>query len=933
MFSNFSNAGTTVNENSPNTFEKERLENAAKRELRGGLTRGATNGRGSRANMHSNNHVRFADSQAVDHKDTQSSGQASTTPSPFGAPSITPFNPFAPTQNSSSSATVFGAAPKSHNPFGAPAQTPTTIFGTTQGIVPKSTSVNGLQSTPSSVFGAPSTSFSSSPFGGPSYNSNGVQGNSGGFDIVASEHATHAFGGQSSSPFARTGMSSNASSQSKVSSTPASTARAFGTFTSGTKANGFSTANTSSPSLNHEPTSSIILAEKMDKLLQKEGINQPIWPTSTPGDPKQKAAVESFWQTSKAYRSKVRASLIRAGFLDDPEKPKKLSEAIDFKGTCEDMCPEFEKITRIMEHDVRDPEKEVAPDGSLRPSPQRMVKALARSAAGQDAPLPMDVRSPAALRRTLDYLLHSILGDDTNLPSVHGFLWDRTRAIRRDFVFQSSMNAAELGDQVYCLERITRFHVIALHRMSKEDVVAEDFSEQQEVEQLGKALLSLIHAYEDCSAQDIVCENEAEFRAYYVLFNSHNTGILETVQDWGWKFWGESDEVRTAVSLVEALQNIWDALGPLRPQSATDLAQNAYARFFSIVRDREVSYTMACFAEIHFNSVRKSALKTILASYRKQRDQTKDWTLTELNTYLWFDKEEDIISFGESYGLQFDEIDGEVHLSFESGDGVSDPFPPLKQRHSYSLVERKRGDNSLPVVIDKTVFEDADAAEQARLADKRNEFNGEHAKEEPDLFVNDDAPTNGQASTTLGVGSTLNVRDGQTVGEKQPALFSDSKSTSDRKQGLGQGTSLFDRIGTPPQQFGGGFFSQTTLEKPFTSLPGASQSPASLITKSADNASTFALQPTLSLPGDTANTAPKLQSFFPPQVPSLSSAESSKPSISQESSTTSANPVLAPNTAPQFSFGSSGVARPSSATLSSLRTSEKGVSSQSKTYQ
>lgn len=512
-----------------------------------------------------------------------------------------------------------------------------------------------------------------------------------------------------STPFAPTSIQTNGTSSVFPSPLYSSTSGFGASSTRPTPfdSNTFSSTNHMAKSIDlssaQQPSS---LANKMDKVLQKEGITKPAWPTTNLGDPNQKGVVEAFWQQSKAYRSKVRATLIRTGYLDDPDKPKKLSEAIDFKGTCEDMCPEFEKLTRIVEHDVQNAEKEKAPDGSLWPSPAKMVKALARSAAGQDAPLPMDVRSPAALRRTVDYLIHTVLEDETQLPSIHGFLWDRTRAIRRDFVFQSSMSSTELLDQVYCLERIARFHVVALHHMSKDGVVAEDFSEQQEVEQLGKTLLSLIHAYEDCQAQGISCANESEFRAYYVLFNGHNSGILEIVQDWGWEFWGKSEEIKIAVSLVETLQNTWDTRGPLRPHSATDVALNAYSRFFSIVEDPKVSYTMACFAEIYLNSVRKSVLKTILASYRKQRDQTRDWTLDRLNSYMRFDNQLEIIAFGEAYGLRFDEIDGEPYLCLNSDEGIIDPFPPLKQPHSYCLVEKKRGNHSLPEVIDSTVYED-----------------------------------------------------------------------------------------------------------------------------------------------------------------------------------------------------------------------------------
>lgn len=585
-------------------------------------------------------------------------------------------NPFANGSNNfRSSTTTSQANLPSPNPF-ASSQPPSV------GLNPFSaptTTVNGLQST--SAFGRPSGLTSDAtvakPFGGPSQT-----------------------------------FSSNVSTQS--SSTTASPDQ-YGIAAKQTSKSNF-TPKQLGPSRSLASVKSKVAGD-IERLLLRKGIFAPSWPTTSPGDPSQKGIMETFWQATKAYRAKVRTALIQSGQLDDPDKPKKLSEAIDFKGTCEEMCPEFEKITRIIEHDVQGPEKDTAPDGhNLWPSPRKMVKALARSAAGQDAPLPEDVRSPSALRRTLDYLIDTVLGPN-ELPAIHGFLWDRTRAIRRDFVFQqSSMSSDELTEQVYCLETITRFHVVALHQMSRDDVVAEDFSEQQEIEQLGKTLLSLIHAYEDCNAQGITCENEAEFRAYYVLFNSHNPGIFETVQDWGWKFWGESDVIRTSVCLVEALQNIWDLHGPLKPLSATNIAQNSYNRFFAIIEDRKVSYHMACFAEIYFNKVRKAALKTILSSYRKQKLQTEDWTLSKLNVYLRFDDEQDIIPFAEAYGLNFEERDGEDFLTFESDDSMVDPFPQLKQQHSSKLVERKRGSHSLPDVIHRTVFEEPLLGEEETFA-------------------------------------------------------------------------------------------------------------------------------------------------------------------------------------------------------------------------
>ncbi|POS83716.1 hypothetical protein EPUL_004666 [Erysiphe pulchra] len=406
------------------------------------------------------------------------------------------------------------------------------------------------------------------------------------------------------------------------------------------------------------------------------------------------------------YRERVRASLIKANLLDDPKVQKKLADAIDFKGTCDQMCPEYECLARIVEGRHDKTEREIKPDGSLAAQPRldKMVKALARSAAGQDAPLPCDIRTAAALRRTVDYLFNDILAE-RELESVHGFLWDRTRAIRRDFVFHSSVTPTELLDQIYCLERIIRFHAISLHYMSKDGISTEGFSDQQEREQLSRSLLSLIHAYDDCKKQGIECENENEFKAYYIVFNGEIPGILETVQNWGLDLWENSEIIRNAVCLSESLQNTWDFHGPLNPVSTMEVGQNTYSRFFSIVEDPTTSYTMACFAEIYFNKIRKGILRTILSSYRKQRNQTKDWTAEKLNIYLRFDDQNEVEPFVELYGLRFAETDNEWCLSFDSASSLKDPHPLPKQPHSYHLVERKRGTHSLVEAINSSVYE------------------------------------------------------------------------------------------------------------------------------------------------------------------------------------------------------------------------------------
>ena len=476
---------------------------------------------------------------------------------------------------------------------------------------------------------------------------------------------------------------------------------------------------------------------KIKNTLQHNGLlNDPDWPMAQPGDPRQNSAVKDFWMQMKQHRHKVRQILMKAGLIDDPDKPKKLSEAIDFKGTCEEMCPRFEQIARIMEHDVKNLERAQGPDGTMWPVPQKMIKAYGRSSAGQDAPLPDDIRTPRALRRTLDYMIREIVGDGNNLPTVHNFLWDRTRSIRRDFTFQqASLAAADYADEIYCLETIARFHVIALHQMSDPTNTSTDFSEHQEVEQLGRTLLSLIHTYEDCKALGIVCPNEAEFRAYHLVYHARNPAMMESVQDWGAEFWS-NNIIQTAIGLVECLHTIWEVNGPLKPHMKSEIAQNFCNRFFTVLQQPEISYVMACFAELHFNSIRQATLKTILSAYRKQRDQTTDWSASALNSYLHFDSLDDVESFVEAHGLNITDRDGMSYLDFDTAKAPVEPETKVKQPHSKKIVERKRGQKTLP----ECIYHNAYIPEGAGMEEEESLFVEQPSQQEVPFGFRQSAP-------------------------------------------------------------------------------------------------------------------------------------------------------------------------------------------------
>ncbi|KAM0257427.1 hypothetical protein ACHAQJ_004373 [Trichoderma viride] len=536
--------------------------------------------------------------------------------------------------------------------------------------------------------------------------------------------------------------------------------------------------------------------KKVYDRLRKDGISPPSWP-SQPGDPKSKGEMAKFRDQYEEYRKKVRASLTKASLIDDPDKRKTLQNAIDFRGICEDMCPEYEKITRITELDIPQHEKD-ARTGFAKTS--RMVKKLARSAAGQEAPLPMDVRSTAALRRTLDYLIDDLLRDDEKLPSLHGFLWDRTRAIRRDFTFLSSPTADDMKIQAYILENIARFHVTALHLLSQPGKAGEDFVEQQELEQLGKALLSLRDLYDDCNAQGITCENEAEFRAYYLLFHAHDSNTIEMLQrQWKPHFWRDSDDIRTAVSLVEALQNTADFHGPLKAAPFL-AASNAFHSFFRIVEDPSVSYTMACFAECHFPQLRRSILRAVKRAMARPKDPSNDLTAASLNKFLRFDTVEEAIDFAKLHGIDLvpDEqapMDAKRQRLVLNKEPLS--HPRLSHQFSQTLVEKKRGSRPLPDVIHKTIYEDSATSSQLGSGSFSMQNEGS-------LFVQDSEPeTSTESPPTATQTSTAFPAFGQT------------------SSGFGNNlASAHQASEQPPRVFGApGGQKSTPLANPFASAP------------------------------------------------------------------------------------------------------------------
>lgn len=304
------------------------------------------------------------------------------------------------------------------------------------------------------------------------------------------------------------------------------------------------------------------------------------------------------------------------------------------------------------------------------PCEELMVKRFRRSAAGYDEQLPSDIRPPAVLQMTLNHLFDSIIGGPEPLASTHKFVWDRTRGIRNDFSIQQVTKAEDLKIAIDCFERIARFHILSLHQLSHPTRDNGEFDHHQEREQLNNTLLSLMYYYDD-SRHKLSSPNEAEFRAYCVIFEiqDQRPDLEDRAQNWPGGVLKDA-RVRTALKLYAAAGNTSDEQGPLRPRTAFSIAQANARGFFELVSSNSVSYIMACVAEIYFNLVRSSALESIWKAYKGKRPgaaKVEDWLLEDVTYVLGFDNPDQSRTFCEEHELEvLEREDGEEYVNLGS---------------------------------------------------------------------------------------------------------------------------------------------------------------------------------------------------------------------------------------------------------------------------
>ena len=277
-----------------------------------------------------------------------------------------------------------------------------------------------------------------------------------------------------------------------------------------------------------------------------------------------------------------------------PPRRMHLSEAKYLVGTCQSMCRMEEFEQRIVQRDVHALEKV-----NGQPVYKLAVKKYRRSAALSEQPQPEEIRPPVVLERTMDYL-KSVCDWNRSFADIHSFVRDRTRSIRQDYTYQG------VGDPgaIRVHEECVRFHLLSYFLLYKE--TTETFSNQQNMEQLCKCLVSLREMYDARRAERLpTSKYEPEMQAYYIIVQKDSpTLYVQTIKGLT-KAVRKSPQVALAMDMVLALSR----------------RQFNFGEFFKMMKAGD--FLMACLLQARFSDIRLRALKVMNKGHgtRRQPDQ------------------------------------------------------------------------------------------------------------------------------------------------------------------------------------------------------------------------------------------------------------------------------------------------------------------------
>jgi SAC3/GANP family len=279
-----------------------------------------------------------------------------------------------------------------------------------------------------------------------------------------------------------------------------------------------------------------------------------------------------------------------------------------------------------------------------------------------------------------------------------------------------------------------------------------EYDWKQDWEQLDKTMLSLTTYYEK-ARRLWRSPNEAEFWAYWIVFRiqAQFPAIENKIQHLPSEILNDP-RVQTALKIYMSAQNNRDVQGPVlfhnqeEPRQLVAPQQN-WVQFFKLVGSYETPFLLACCAEIYFTLVRRTALRAMIRSFRRQN---LDWAIEDATEQLGFDSITEMQEFIENYHFTTAiGSDGRTVIDFRqttSGQDLPDPINSQQQTYSKRNVEIKREGRSYPAILSGLSIR---AAREAGLIDQgwtRPSIEDINPRKEESMFVTGNSDDEVEAS-------------------------------------------------------------------------------------------------------------------------------------------------------------------------------------------
>ncbi|KAM5138826.1 SAC3 domain-containing protein 1 isoform 1-T2 [Mantella aurantiaca] len=344
-------------------------------------------------------------------------------------------------------------------------------------------------------------------------------------------------------------------------------------------------------------------------------------------------------------------------------------------GLCLDMCSERERRERARHRRLHplemqnDQFRSRAFRQGSQPiaDPGRTVKEYSRPAAGKELSSPRDLRPPATLLKTVQYLLTEIWEnvdeqDPTTLSLAYPFVFDRLRAVRQDLTVQR-ISGTE-GASV--LEGSLGFLLCAPYLVR--DLPPEDYCGTLHSTQVRESFAELM----ECYSRGGRFPRQAEFQALLLLYDLGNLNAMHRA--------------------FQLPQNIKDT-----PEIHQALAINRsyleknWVRLFRLVH--QLDSLQACAFYHHLPNCRNQAMRTYTHAYSSRNCR---FPLGDLTRLLAVDSTFNVSNMCKRRGLVVTSGESEFVLFHKASFKDVDPEGPGRE---IQLLEMKKNDASWAEVM------------------------------------------------------------------------------------------------------------------------------------------------------------------------------------------------------------------------------------------